>query len=59
MWGRRVRKCIYIFFRMCWSLYDYQSKANRYWKGLTYLKNRVATNQKHIIDSQKPKRTQA
>ena len=24
--------------------------------GLTYLKNRVTTNQKHTIDSQKPKR---
>ena len=37
------------------SLYDYQSKASRYTKGLTYLKNRVTTNQKHTIDSQKPK----
>ena len=30
-------------------------KASRYRKGLTYLKNRVTTNQKHTIDSQKPK----
>ena len=35
---------------------DYQSKASRYRKGLTYLKNRVTTNQKHTVDSQKPKR---
>ena len=41
---------------MCLSLYDYQSKANRYRKGLTYLKNRVTTNQKHTTDSQKQKR---
>ena len=38
---------------MCLSLYDSQSKASRYGKGLTYLKN---ANQKHTIDSQKPKR---
>ena len=37
------------------GLYDYQSKASRYRKGLTYLRNRVTTNQKHTIDSQKPK----
>ena len=41
---------------MCLSLYDYQSKASRYSSGLTYLKNRVTTNQKHTIDSQKTKR---
>ena len=41
---------------MCLSLYDYQSTASRYRKGLTYLKNRVTTNQKHTIDSQKTKR---
>ena len=44
------------FSRMCLSLYDYQSKASRYRKGFIYLKNRVTTNQKHTIDSQKPKR---
>ena len=38
------------------SPYDYQSKASRYRKGLTYLKNRATANQKHTIDSQKPKR---
>ena len=37
------------------SLYDYQSKANRYRKRLTYLKNRATTNQKYTLDSQKPK----
>ena len=41
---------------MCLSLYDYQSKASRYRKGLTYLKNRVTANQKHTIDSQKNKK---
>ena len=54
MWGRGVRK--FISFRMCLSLYDYQSKTSGYSNGLTYLKNRAATNQKHKIDSQKPKR---
>ena len=54
MSGREVRK--YRSFRMCLSLYDYQSKANRYSYVLTYLKIRVTTNQKHTIDSQKPKR---
>ena len=56
MLGRRVRKCRF-FFRMCLSLYDYQSKASRYSNWLTYLKkNRITTNQKHTIESQKPKR---
>ena len=41
---------------MCLSIYDYQSKASRYRKGLTYLKNRVTTNQKYIIVSPKIKR---
>ena len=41
---------------MCLSLYDYQSKASRYRNGLAYLKNRVITNEKNTIDSQKPKR---
>ena len=41
---------------MCLSLYDYQSKARRYYrKGLLRLKNRLTTNQKYTIDSQKPK----
>ena len=43
---------------MCLSLYDYQSKASidSYRMGFTYLRNKVTTNQKHTIDSQKPKR---
>ena len=58
MWGRGGRKCRF-FFRMCLSLYDYQSKASRYRNVLIYLKNKVTTNQKHTKDSQKSKRTQA
>ena len=54
MWGRREEDDF--FFGMCWSLYDYLSKASRYREGLTYLKNRAATNKKHTIDSQMPKR---
>ena len=41
---------------MCLSLYDYESKGSRYSYEITYLKIRVITNQKHKIDSQKPKR---
>ena len=41
---------------MCLSLYDYKSTASRYKKGLMYLKNRAATNQKQTTDSQKTKR---
>ena len=47
-----VRK--YKFFNMCLSLYNYQSKSSRYRQG--YLKTRATTNQKHKIDSPKPKR---
>ena len=32
-------------FRMCLRLYDYQAKARRYRKELTYSKNRATTNQ--------------
>ena len=56
MGGRTVRKCRFFFPRVCLSLYDYQSKASRYRKGLTYFTNRVSKNQKHTIGSQKPKR---
>ena len=35
-------------------LYDNQPKGSTY-KGLTYLKNRVDTNQKRVIEAQKPK----
>ena len=41
---------------MCLSLCGCLSKASSYRRGLTYLKNRVTTIQKHTIDSQKPKR---
>ena len=41
---------------MCLSLHDYQSKGSRYSNGLTYLKNRITTNQKHSIHSEKRKR---
>ena len=37
-------------------LYDYQAKANRYSKGLTYLKNRATTNKNQTLHSQKLKR---
>ena len=55
MWVKRVRKCSFFPPRMCLSLYDYQSKARRYRKVLLHLKNRLTTNQKYTIDSQKPK----
>ena len=42
---------------MCLSLYDFQAKASRYRKGLTYLKNRATTNQKQTLHSQKEKDT--
>ena len=41
---------------MCLSLYDYQSKARRYSNGLKGSKIRIATKQKHTIDSQKTKK---
>ena len=41
---------------MCLSLYDYQAKASRCRKGLTYLKNMATTNQNQILHSQKLKR---
>ena len=56
-WGRRVRNST--FFRLCLSLDDYQVKANRYRKGLTYLKNRETTNQNQIRFTKAKKRTQA
>ena len=45
----------FFFLRMCLSLYDYQSKASRHKKGLTYSKNRTSI-QKHTIYSQNTKR---
>ena len=57
MWGRKVRKYRSFFIlMMCLSLYDYQAKASRYRKGLTYLKNRATTNQNQTLHSQKLKR---
>ena len=41
---------------MCLNLYDYQLKASKCSNGLTYLKNRIITNQQHKTDSQKNKR---
>ena len=56
MWGEKVRKSRLFFSRMCLSLYNYQVKASRYKKGLTYLKNRATTNQNQSIHTQKLKR---
>ena len=58
MWGRKVRKYRLRFFilMMCLSLYDYQAKASKYRKGLTYLKNRATTNQNQTLHLQKMKR---
>lgn len=41
--------------RTCLNLNDYQFKASRYSHGSTYMNSIITTNQKHIIDSQKPK----
>ena len=43
------------FFRMCLSLYNYQAKASKYRKGLTYLKNRATTIQNQRLHLQKLK----
>ena len=51
-----VRKSRLFFLRMCLSLYDYQAKASRCRKGLTYLKNRASTNQNQTVHLQKLKR---
>ena len=42
-------------FKMYLNLNDYQFKASRYSHGSTYMNSIITTNQKHIIDSQKPK----
>ena len=49
-----VHLCMY--FRMCLSLHDYHSEGSRRNNGLTYLKNRITTDQKHTTHSQKRKR---
>ena len=41
---------------MCLRLYDYQAKASRYRKGLTYFENRATTYQSQTLHSQKLKR---
>ena len=43
-------------FLECFNLYDYQSKASRYSYGLTYMKTRITTNQKHIFTKKKKER---
>ena len=58
MWGRKVRKYRFFFFLiMCLNVYDYQAKASRCRKGLTYLQNRATTNQIQTLHSQKLKRS--
>ena len=42
---------------MCLNVYDYQAKASRCRKGLTYLQNRATTNQIQTLHSQKLKRS--
>ena len=61
MWGRKLRKQSIFFLIMCLSLYDYQGKASRYRKGLTYLKNKDNhKSQPNITFTKtKKKRTQA
>ena len=41
---------------MCLDLYDFHTKASRYSYGLTHLKTRVTTDQKHTKDLQEPKK---
>ena len=41
---------------MCLNLNDYQFKTSRYNYGTTYMSPMVNTNQKPMIDMQKPKR---
>ena len=53
--GKESKKSRPFFSRLCLSLYDYQAKASRYRKQLTYLKNRATTNQNQTIHSQKLK----
>ena len=43
---------------MCLTLHDHETKASRYRKGLTYLKNRATTNQTQTLHSQKLKSIQ-
>ena len=45
-----------LFLITCLSLYDYQTKASRYRKRLTYLKNRATTCENQTLHSQKKKK---
>ena len=54
--GKENKKNVDVF-RMCLSLYDYQSKASRYSNGLTYLKTRVFKTYSKATKNKK-KRTQ-
>ena len=56
MWRTKIRKSRLFFLRMCLSLYDYQAKASKYRKRLTYLKNKATTNQYQTLYLQKLKR---
>ena len=41
---------------MCLSVHDFSSIANKYSHGITYLKTKVTTFQRHKTDRQKPVR---
>ena len=52
MWGRNIRKYrIFFYFNDVFEPNDYQAKASRYRKGLTYLKNRATANQNQRLYS--------
>ena len=58
MWESRVRGCsFFFFFQNMLSIQDYQSKASRFKTWLTHLRNRIDTNKKHTIKSQKEEKT--
>ena len=55
--GKKIQTLFFLYiYIMCLSLYDYQAKASRYRKGLTYLKNRATANQNQTLHPQKLKR---
>ena len=53
MWGRGEKS---IFLRIFLNLNDYHFKAGRHSNGSICMNFMVTINQKHTIDSQKPKR---
>ena len=60
MWGKKLKSSGLFFKRMCLSLYDYQAKASRYRKGVTYLKNgNHKSKPDNTFRKTKKKRTQA